>query len=247
MFDDTLVEPVPRHSRLATAFAVLSHFFVIGLVVAITSARPAALFIKPPCSDLAITHVTFRPPSPPLPPGPPLDPTPRPVRLNRPTAVAGDVKAEAVNDESESETNENSVSGSSLVVGGICGCMKGGIVGGLASFQLVQLAALPAGPALPTLPSMPLRAGRGAPIPSKLVDVKPTYPPLARHLRTQGTVVLDAGIDETGRVVDVRVLQSIALLDRAAIDAVRRWRYAPAVVNGRAVPVILTVTVAFVL
>jgi len=217
---------------------------VIGLVVAITSARPAALFINPPCSDLAITHVTFRPPSPPSPPGRLLDAAPHLVLLNRPTSDAGDVKAEAVNDESDSETNENLVSGYPLVVGGICGCVQGGITGGLEFFQLPQIDALTPPP---TLPSMPVRAGRGVPIPSKLVDVKPTYPPLARHLRTQGVVVLDAGIDETGRVVDVRVLQSITLLDRAAIDAVRRWRYAPAVMNGRAVPVVLTVTVTFVL
>jgi periplasmic protein TonB len=244
MFDDTLVDPVPRHRRLATAFAALSHLFVIGLVVALTSARPVALFINPPCSDLAITHVTFRPPPPPFPPGQSPDAAPHLVPINRPTSDAGDVKAEAVNDESETETNENLVSGYPLVVGGICGCVEGGVAGGFEFFQPAQIDALTA---LPLLPSMPVRAGRGVPIPSKLVDVKPTYPPLARHLRTQGIVVLDAGIDETGRVVHVRVLQSIALLDRAAIDAVRRWRYTPAVLNGRAVPVVLTVTVTFVL
>ena len=60
-------------------------------------------------------------------------------------------------------------------------------------------------------------------------------------------VVLDATIDELGRVVDIRVLRSIASLDRAAIAAVRRWRYAPVILNGRATPVMMTVTAAFVL
>jgi protein TonB len=59
--------------------------------------------------------------------------------------------------------------------------------------------------------------------------------------------VLDATIDETGRVVNVHVIRSITALDRAAIDAVRQWRYAPFVVNGRAIAVMMTVTASFVL
>jgi hypothetical protein len=139
MFDDTLVDPVPRHRRLATAFAALSHLFVIGLVVALTSERPVALFINPPCSDLAITHVTFRPPPPPFPPGQSPDAAPHLVPINRPTSDAGDVKAEAVNDESETETTENLVSGYPLVVGGICGCVEGGVTGSLEFFQPAQI------------------------------------------------------------------------------------------------------------
>jgi protein TonB len=41
------------------------------------------------------------------------------------------------------------------------------------------------------------------------------------------------------------VLRSIPLLDRAAIDAVSQWRYAPTRLNGTAVPILLTVTVQF--
>jgi len=47
--------------------------------------------------------------------------------------------------------------------------------------------------------------------------------------------------------VDVRVLRSITALDRAAIEAVQQWRYAPARLNGLPVRVLLTVTVAFTL
>jgi protein TonB len=46
-------------------------------------------------------------------------------------------------------------------------------------------------------------------------------------------------------VRDARVLRSVALLDRAALDAVKQWRYAPTRLNGVAVPVIVTVTVQF--
>ena len=44
---------------------------------------------------------------------------------------------------------------------------------------------------------------------------------------------------------DVRVLRSVALLDAAAIAAVRQWRFTPTLLNGTPVPVIMTVTVAF--
>jgi protein TonB len=73
------------------------------------------------------------------------------------------------------------------------------------------------------------------------------YPDLARAARVQGTVILEATIDETGAVTNVKVLRSIPLLDRAATDAVRRWRYTPTRLNGVPVPVLMTVTVTFTL
>ncbi len=61
----------------------------------------------------------------------------------------------------------------------------------------------------------------------------------------QGVVILEATINESGAVSDVRVLRSIPLLDQAAIDAVRQWQYEPTLVDGAAVPVLVTVTVNF--
>ena len=46
-------------------------------------------------------------------------------------------------------------------------------------------------------------------------------------------------------MTDVKVLRSVPLLDEAAIEAVRQWRYTPTFVDGVAVPVIMTVTVNF--
>jgi hypothetical protein len=48
-------------------------------------------------------------------------------------------------------------------------------------------------------------------------------------------------------VSDTRVLRSIPLLDQAAIDAVKQWEYTPTLLNGSAVPVVMTVTVNFTL
>ena len=59
--------------------------------------------------------------------------------------------------------------------------------------------------------------------------------------------MVEALIDVNGRVGDVRILKSVPLLDAAAVDAVRTWRYAPTLLNGVPVSVLLTVTVSFTL
>jgi protein TonB len=58
-------------------------------------------------------------------------------------------------------------------------------------------------------------------------------------------VILDALIDVDGTVRVVRVLRSIPELEQGAIDAVLQWEFAPTVLNGQPVPVVLTVTVQF--
>jgi TonB family protein len=82
--------------------------------------------------------------------------------------------------------------------------------------------------------------------PVLLSRVDPLYPETARKLHLSGIVVLQAVIDASGRIVDLRVLKSAGeLLDAAAIAAVGRWIYRPATLNGRAVNVSLSVNVDF--
>ena len=104
-------------------------------------------------------------------------------------------------------------------------------------------AALP--PAPP--PAAPVRLHSGMKPPLKVFDVAPAYPSIARSARVQGVVILEAVLDAQGRVESVRVLRSIPLLDQAAADAVQQWRFTPALLNGEAVPVAMTVTVNFTL
>jgi protein TonB len=89
--------------------------------------------------------------------------------------------------------------------------------------------------------------GGSVPSPQKLVDVKPTVPPewLRQGNGMEGVVALDLTIGEDGRVRDAVVTHSIPALDRAALDVVRQWQYAPTVVNGKALAVILPVQVSF--
>ena len=82
--------------------------------------------------------------------------------------------------------------------------------------------------------------------PPRLVkEVPPVYPEIARQSQVQGVVILGVKTDEEGKVEDLIVLRSIPLLDQAAIDAVRQWIYEPMIVDGKAVPVVFTVTVRF--
>jgi protein TonB len=100
-------------------------------------------------------------------------------------------------------------------------------------------------PPAPPVPVVPVRPGGNLKPPARIAYVAPIYPPLAKATHVDGSVILEATIDEAGMVRDIRVLRSQPMLDQAAIDAVRQWRYAPTRLNGVAVPVILTVTVMF--
>ena len=106
--------------------------------------------------------------------------------------------------------------------------------------------ALPKMPApLPSAAKQTYRAGGNIRPPTKVRHVPPVYPPIAQRNKIEGTVVLEAVIAEDGRVRDVRVLRSVHLLDQAAVDAVRQWGFTPTLLNGEAVPVVMTVTVRF--
>jgi periplasmic protein TonB len=102
-------------------------------------------------------------------------------------------------------------------------------------------------PPPPPVSREPIRLHAGMQAPRKIVNVPPRYPTPAQLAHIEGVVVLDAVIDATGRVTDVRVTRSIQALDQAAIDAVRQWRFTPTLLNGEPVSILLTVTVRFTL
>jgi protein TonB len=93
----------------------------------------------------------------------------------------------------------------------------------------------------------PVRVGGNIRPPTKVHDVRPVYPIEAQDARVQGVVIVEATIDESGRVVQACVLRSIPMLDEAALQAVGQWEFTPTLLNGNPVPVIMTVTVNFTL
>jgi periplasmic protein TonB len=78
-------------------------------------------------------------------------------------------------------------------------------------------------------------------------DRPPVYPSLARQARIQGTVILHAIINTDGRVAQLQVVSGHPVLARAALDAVRLWRYLPTRLNGQPVEVDTNITVTFIL
>jgi protein TonB len=96
-------------------------------------------------------------------------------------------------------------------------------------------------------PPAAVRPGGEIRPPVKLRHVAPAYPDIARRARIEGSVVLECTISPEGRIVDVRVLSGPPLLQAVAAQAVEQWVYRPTLLNGVAVPVIMTVTVRFTL
>jgi protein TonB len=100
-------------------------------------------------------------------------------------------------------------------------------------------------PPPPPAPRAPVQVGGSIRPPVKIHDVAPSYPAIALAARKQGIVIIQATIGLDGTVLDAEILRSEPLLDQAALDAVRQWRYTPTHLNGEPVAVIMTVTVSF--
>ena len=93
----------------------------------------------------------------------------------------------------------------------------------------------------------PIRVGGDIETPRKVRQVPAVYPQAASLLWVQGMVLLEVVVDTRGTVSTVRVLRSIPLLDQAAMESVRQWKYELTLLDGRPVPVVMTVSVTFVL
>ena len=142
-------------------------------------------------------------------------------------------------DDGEGASDFDSIDGvAGGVPGGVPGGVLGGVVGGIVDVPLPP-------PPPPPAPRAPVRIGGQIQAPALVKRVPPVYPPLAVNAKVQGVVILEATVGRDGRVEDVEVLRSVPLLDKAAIDAVRQWVYAPLLLNGQAERFILTVTVSF--
>jgi len=95
-------------------------------------------------------------------------------------------------------------------------------------------------------PAAPVPVAPDMEPPRLVTRVTPSYPPLAIRARLPGTVVVQAVIGEDGSVEDVEVLRSSSpLFTDSAVEAVRGWKYRPALQNGRPVRVYFTVRVEF--
>lgn len=81
--------------------------------------------------------------------------------------------------------------------------------------------------------------------PKVVKQVAPHYPDLARSSGAEGVVIVNAMVGPDGYVKDVKVLRSIPMLDGAAMEAVRQWRFKPGSINGKPIHVWVAVPVRF--
>jgi TonB family protein len=98
----------------------------------------------------------------------------------------------------------------------------------------------------PTLPQLGVPISQGITGGVLLHKVQPIYPPEARRMHVQGSVVIDAKITVKGLVEDLKLISGDPLLAASAMDAVRRWRYTPYSLNGRPIDKETRITISFI-
>jgi len=115
----------------------------------------------------------------------------------------------------------------------------------LAAVFLCVVASLP--PAASRAQEPVRQAGTDVPPPKRTKFVSPVYPPAAQAAGQRGIVILEIVVGVAGQVVSVNVVRSVPPFDEAATAAVRQWEYEVTRVDGKPVPVRLTVPITFAL
>jgi TonB family protein len=87
--------------------------------------------------------------------------------------------------------------------------------------------------------------GGQAKAPQLLVSSAPIYPTMARQARVEGQVTIEAVIDANGKLTNMTVVSGPPLLQQAAIDSLRTWKYQPGYLNEKPVPTKTSITVNF--
>jgi protein TonB len=196
---------------------------------------------------LNATLLVAPPPPAAAPPPPPPSAAPRAVRTMPKNFTPGKLMApsyvpKAVVSAPDSPAPEEAFG---EISGGVPGGVPGGQVGGILGGVMSGVAAPSAPAAVSEGPKKPVRIGGDVKPPRLLSGPPPVYPPLAKQARVQGTVVIDAIIDEHGNVIEEKVISGHPLLIQSALKAVSQRKYAPTILDGEATPVDLRVEVNF--
>ncbi|HVN93616.1 MAG TPA: TonB family protein [Terracidiphilus sp.] len=102
-------------------------------------------------------------------------------------------------------------------------------------------------PSIKVVPSKPFDISSGIATGMLIRQTAPVYPAIAKAARISGTVVLQATITKNGTIKDLKVVSGPAMLQQAAADAVRTWRYKPYKLSNEPVEVQTTINVVFAL
>lgn len=230
MFSDIVSPAVTLGSRAwyTVPLSIAAHVTVAAIVI--VAPLMATDVLPKPAKVLASFVASPSPPVPPL-------PTAASAPSNRHVAAA-EVNLTAPIQPPEQITEALSPPALPTAGTGVAG-VSNGVFGGTGSMATVM--PVPS----PPLPTKPIPVGGHIKNPAKIRNVRPVYPAIAQSNRVEGRVIIEATIGADGRVKEARLLKSIPLLDRAALDAVMQWQFTPTLLNGVPVPVIMTVTVDF--
>jgi protein TonB len=241
MFEEMVISsPNPKKTNKPWTVVVSMLFQVafLGILILIPLIYTEAL----PKTMMA-TMLTAPPPPPPPPPPPavaqvvhvkPQAHLMDAGKLMQPKVIPREVKI--IKEDAEPDVATGMTGG---VPGGVAGGSMGGVLGGV----IGGMGAAPP-PPKPKL-NGPLRVGGNVQAARIVNRVQPVYPPLARQTRISGTVRLHAIIGKDGAITSLEVMSGHPLLQQAALDAVRQWRYQPTLLNGEPVDVDTTIDVIF--
>jgi protein TonB len=217
MFEDSLMESGGRIKTKSKYWSILT-LCINGVIL-------AALIIWP------LLHPEAPPPPPQAPVQVKIKSEMLDNQLQAPSKIPKEIKQIK---ESAAPPSMAGVSGMEGMGGGTPGGVMGGILGGVGS-----------GPVVKAAPPRKLSISSGVMSGMLLDKVTPQYPAIAKAARIQGTVVLQATISKAGSITNLRVVSGPPMLQPAAMDAVRSWRYKPYLLNGEPVEVETTVNVVF--
>jgi len=106
-------------------------------------------------------------------------------------------------------------------------------------------------PVIPTVvaakpaPTKPVRVSAGVSAGLLVQPIRPVYPGIAKAAHMEGAVVIEAIISKSGQIESAHVISGPAMLQSAALEAVRAARYSPYRLNGEATEVETTITINF--
>ena len=243
MFEDSLIESGGKLKTKRGWTSIVSFTIqlgIIGVMVLIPLIFTEAL-------PKTVTLGFLVAPPPPPPPPPPAAAPVKIVKVIQTDIVNGELRTPTKIPKKIEMIKEDEapppVMASAGVVGGVPGGVPGGSMGGVIGSVLSSTPV-----AVPKI-ATPQRVRVSAGVTSGLLirKIPPTYPPLARQARIQGTVILQAQISKTGDIQNLQLISGHPMLAPAAIEAVKQWKYKPYLLNGEPVEVETQVQVNFTL
>jgi periplasmic protein TonB len=91
----------------------------------------------------------------------------------------------------------------------------------------------------------PKKVSRTEGLNAATTKVQPDYPAMAKQLKIEGAVELEAVVAENGTVEKVNILSGNPVLTRPAVDAVKKWKFAPFTADGKVVKALVPISMSF--